>query len=222
MKISLSIIASILTIFTHAQQSPTLKAILVSQVGEGRQVPQRFDSVFLNKTYNKTGKIYTKISANDNSFIITDVPIGKYWLQFSVRDFCVASIPIVVCSRCDNQFALHASPKKEGAYCDLFTMVEVSPSYVTGFKGLSKDFQRSLSKAEKKRLKAREDFTVNFYLTKEGVISDPSFVAPNQPADIKSIVLKGLGALTNWRPAKRNGTAVDAEFSLTKGDLLNK
>ena len=221
MKISLSIIVSILTFLAHGQDTGSFKVTLTGWQGDGRQLPQLLDTVFLNQTFNKTDKIYLNVSTNDSSFILADIPIGKYWLQFSTRSFCVSPVPIVVCSRCDNQFLFFASPKIQGSSCNTFEMVEVSPSYIGGNKALSKDFQRTLSTAERRKLKAIGDFTVHFYLTRQGAISDTSFVPSDLSPEIMNIVMKGFANLSNWRPAVRNGRPADVEFSLNKQTLLN-
>ena len=221
MKISLSIIICILTLLAHGQETATFKVTLSSQRVDGIQLPKLLDTVFLNSTFKKTDKIYLNVSVEDTSFIIPDVPIGKYWLLFSTKSFCLSPVPMIVCSKCDNKFNLFTSLKKQGDYCNLFEMVEVSPIYVNGDKALSKDFQRTLSRAERKKLKASGDFTVHFYLTKLSAISDPSFVLSDLPHEIKDIVLKGLATVTNWIPAERNGTAAAVEFSLSKQTLLN-
>jgi hypothetical protein len=84
-----------------------------------------------------------------------------------------------------------------------------------------KDFRRNLSKAEKKKLITSGDFAIHFYLTKRGLISDPSFTPPDLPQEIKKIVLKGLAEVTNWRPAEISGRAADVEFTLDKRTLMN-
>jgi len=177
MKISLSIIVSILTLLAHGQDTGSFKVTLTGWQGDGRHLPQLFDTVFLNRTFNKTNKIYLNVSVNDSSFVIADVPIGKYWLLFSSQFYCVSPVQVIVCSKCDNQFLFLTSPKMQGVNCNTFEMVEVSPMYIGGNKALSKDFQQTLSRAERKKLKAIGHFTVHFYLTKQGAISDPLFCA---------------------------------------------
>lgn len=221
MKIILSITASVFTLFAHAQQRPTFNVTLTGR-GDGSQLLKVIDTVFLNQTFNKTGKVYSNVLSTDTSFIITNVPIGKHWLLFSTPSFCISPLPIVVCSKCDNQFSFSAFPKKQGDNCNLFQAVEISPMYTEGNKALSKDFLRTLNKSEKKKLKASRDFTVHFYLAKQGLISDPYFSPSDLPQEIKTIVEKGLTTVNHWTPAMRNGTTVDAEFSLNKQDLLNK
>ena len=109
----------------------------------------------------------------------------------------------------------------QGVNCNTFEMVEVSPMYIGGNKALSKDFQQTLSRAERKKLKAIGDFTVHFYLTKQGAISDPAFVPSDMSPEIKNIIMKGFATLSNWRPAVRNGREADVEFFLNKQTLLN-
>lgn len=220
-KISLSFIVSFLTVFANAQQSANLNVTLTGWQGDGRQTPRLFDTVFLNSAFNKTDKVYTNISTNDTSFILTNVPIGKYWLLFSTQSFCVSPVPIVICSKCDNQFIFLSSPKKQSENCNTFAMVEVAPMYIGGNKALSKDFQRNLSRPERKKLKASENFIVRFYLTKQGFISDPSFGQSDLTPEMRNLVLKGLINVTSWQPAIRNGRVADVEFSLNKQTLLN-
>jgi hypothetical protein len=222
MKMILSIAVSILALFAYAQEPPTFNVTLTGRHGDGSQLPKAIDSVFLNQSFKKTEKVYTNVSSKDTSFIITGVPLGKHWLLFSTPSFCISPFPIVVCSKCDNQFSLSAGPKKPGNDCNLFEMVEISPVYSDGDEALSKDFLRTLNKREKKKLKASDDFTVHFFLTKEGNISDPWFLPVSLPQEIKSIVEKGLTTVDHWTPAVRNGSPVDAEFSLPKQSMLNK
>lgn len=222
MKISLSIIICILTLFVYGQKPASFTVTLSGRQGYGRELPQLLDTVFLNSTASKNVRVYTNISTEDTLFVVTDVPIGKYWLLFSTTSFCVSPVPIVVCSKCDNQFQFSAFRKKQGDNCNLFAKVEILPSYVDGNKALLRDFQSSLSKAERKKLKQVKDFTLRFYLTKQGAISDPSVVSTGLPHEIEDILLKGLKNLTNWNPAVVNGKAADAEFLLTGRELLNK
>jgi hypothetical protein len=220
-KIRLSILVSILTLLAQGQDSSKFTVTLKSLQDYGRQPPQLFDTIFLNPTFTKTSKIYTNVQASDKSFAIPDVPIGKYWLLFSTKLFCVTPVPIVVCSKCDNEFLFITTPKKQGDNCNLFEMVEVSPSYIGENKALSKDFKRSLNKKEKKKLKLSSDFNIHFFLTKQGILSDLSFAQSDLPQEIKYIILKGLTTVTNWRPAIRNGKTADFELILSKKVLLN-
>lgn len=153
--------------------------------------------------------------------MIDDVPIGKYWLQFSIKDYIIFPFPIVVCSKCDNNFPLVASPKEPRSDNTVFQMIEVSPSYFGDNKALAKDFKRSLSKTEKKLVKQSRDFSVRFYLTKQGVVSDPTFIPADLPTEVKAVVTKGLTTVRDWRPAQRNGWDVDFEHVLNKAALLN-
>jgi hypothetical protein len=116
---------------------------------------------------------------------------------------------------------LFASHKKQGDNCDLFTAVEVSLSYFSGNKALSNDFLKNLTTSERKMLKRSKDFIVEFYLTKQGIVSDPSITPSDLPEEIKRIVEKGFSTMINWRPAIRNGWKIDTEFSLKKSTLLN-
>ena len=220
MKIGLSIITCILTLFVYGQETNNFNITLTNWQSDSR-LPNTLDTIFLNKSLNKTGKIYTNVTSHDTSFVLPEIPIGKYWLQFSTKNFNILPISIVVCSRCDNNFLMFASLKESSNDNVAFQMIEVSPSYIGDKKALSKDFKYSLSKGEKKKIKQSKNFVVHFYLTKENIISDPSFMPSNLSKEIKEIVIKGLMNVTNWRPALRNGRIVDVEFKLNKATLMN-
>lgn len=220
MKITLLSIACILTYFVNGQVDSGFTLKLTAWHGDGRMCPKRIDTVFLNRERNTAGRIYTNVNTRDSLFVIPNVQIGEYWLQFSDSKFSIFPIPIVVCSKCENMFLLFASPKKTQHDMNYFSMVEVSPGYYGDKKALSKDFQRQLSKAEKKKLRQSVDFTLNFYLTKEGIISDLSFIPSDLPAEIRAIITKGLTTVKNWSPAVRNGRLVDESYTLNKATLL--
>jgi hypothetical protein len=67
------------------------------------------------------------------------------------------------------------SNKRNGDSCNLFQMTEIEPAYIGGNKMLSSDFARSLSKKERKQVKASSNFVVHFYLTKTRQYKRPFF-----------------------------------------------
>ena len=221
MKITLTFIVCTLTLFANGQDTSRLKVKLTAWHSDGRQFPSNLDTVFLSKDRSKASEIYTNVTTQDTTFVIHDVPIGKYWLQFSINDYLIFPFPIVVCSKCDNNFPLVAVPKEPRSNNTIFQMIEVSPSYYGDNKALAKDFKRSLTRGEVKLLKQSRDFSVHFYLTKQGVVSDPTILPADLPTEVKTIVAKGLITVRDWRPAQRNGWNVDVEHSLTKAALLN-
>jgi hypothetical protein len=220
-KIFLILLATTAAFTVNAQDSLRFSVTLKGQSRDGKELPNVFDTVFLNRTFNQTSKIYTNIYSADSLFTVPNVPIGQHWLLFSVKSFCVWPVPIVVCTKCDNTFSFFTTAKKDNDDCNIFEMVEVSASYVGGNKAISKDFLGNLNKNEKKQLKSISDFKINFFVTKQREISDISFT-PDSSQVLKDIVRKGLSAVTNWRPAIRNGIIADSEYALDKKTLLNK
>jgi hypothetical protein len=206
--------------FLYGQEQKTFTVTLKSGRNDGPLL-SKIDTVFLNSTFGESRNIYTNVPVADTSFTISDIPIGKHWLLFSTQTHCISPIPVVICSKCDNQFFFYASSKKYGDSCNLFQMMEIEPAYIGGNKMLSSDFQRSLSKKERKQVKRSSHFVVHFYLTKQGNISDPSFTPLDLPQQTKDVIIKGLKTAVNWQPATRNGTIADAEFLLNKQSLLN-
>ena len=216
MKIALGILAIILTLSSHAQDSHTFTARI-----KGNR-PVNFDSIYLDIKPKQTVNKFAHISSSDSGFNLPGIPVAEYWLKFLSDQFCVTPLSIVVCTKCDNQFQFFAVPKTAESNCDIFTMVEISPSYTGGEKQLAKDFQRVISKKEKKKLKDAPDFSLHFYLTKGKVISDISVVPGTLPAEVTEIVAKGLNGISGWNPAVQNGVVVDAEVILHKQELLGK
>jgi hypothetical protein len=100
-------------------------------------------------------------------------------------------------------------------------MVETGPGYRGGSKALSKDFQKAISKKERKQLKSGPDFTVRFFLTKQKSVSDVIITPTNLLQDIKSSIAKGLSQMKNWLPTIRNGAVVDDIFEVDKQELLS-
>jgi hypothetical protein len=219
-KFVLVLFATIVTLLATAQESSKFSVILKGWHRDSIQLPKVFDTVFLNLTFEQTTKIYTKITTPDSTFILSDVPIGKYWLVFSTQSYCVSPLPILVCTKCDNQFYFFASLKEQAPPCNIFEMVEVELTYAGGDKALSKDFQRHLGKNEKRQLKSIPDFKVHFFVTKQKAISDISFAPSDLSQELKNTISKGLATVTNWRPAIQNGRIVDAEYSLDKKTLF--
>jgi hypothetical protein len=220
MRISLLIIAITLTLPVLGQDSTPVTISIKGWHGDSRRLPTKFDTVYLVTKPKQTVKVFTNVSTSDSVFLLPDIPVGKYWLRFSADKYCVMPFPIVACSKCDNHFEFFAAPKNSGDNCDIFSMVEISPNYLGGNKALSKDFQRLLSKKERKQLKSLADFKVHFYLTKQKAISDVSLLPDDLPQEVKSVLIKGLAGLSNWNPAIQNGRVVDAEITLDKQALL--
>lgn len=190
---------------------------------DSSQIPRILDTVFLNKNFEIKNKIYTSISIADSSFIIPNVPLGKHLLLFSVQGYCIEPITITVCSECNNHFLFYSSPKKQDDDCkNIFERVEISPGYIGGDKSLSKDFIRAINKKQKKLLKASENFDIHFYVTKQGAISDLTFIPAELSQAVKNVVTKGIASMTRWKPAIVNGRIADEEVVLNKKDLLNK
>lgn len=190
---------------------------------DSNQIPRILDTVFLNKNFEIKNKIYTSISIADSSFIIPNVPLGKHLLLFSAQGYCIEPITITVCSECDNHFLFYSSPKKQDDDCkNIFERVEISPGYIGGDKALRKDFQKNLTKKEKKVLEGIEKFNIHFFVTKRGIISDPTFIGSDLSEVAKDVIKKGIASMTRWKPAIVNGRIADEEVVLHKKDLLNK
>jgi hypothetical protein len=215
-KIALIVLAINLTLCSHAQDADTFTV----KIKGNRLV--NIDTIYLDIKPKQTVNKFTHVSSSDSGFSLPGIPVGEYWLKFLSDQFCVAPLSIVVCTKCDNQFKFFAVPKTAESNCDLFTMVEISPSYIGGEKKLVKDFERALSEKEKKTLKGVPDFILHFYLTKEKAFSDISFGPATLRPDVKEMIAKALASTDGWVPAMQNGVVVDAEVILHKQELLHK
>ena len=141
------------TALSFGQNSNYLDVILKDINSEANVSLTSFVTVFLNSDFKHTVRFYTNVYKKDSTFRIPNVSVGKYWLKFYSEEFYIAPFPIVVCSKCTNQFDFSAYPLKEGENRMIFEAVEVSPTYVGGYKALAKDLQKNLTKQEKKLLK---------------------------------------------------------------------
>jgi hypothetical protein len=186
-------------------------------IEDSKQCPSRFDTIYLTSG-NQIIKTYTEVIETNSIFKLTDVPIGKYRLKFVAPNYCVLPLTIVICSKCDSEFAF--SSFISSSNCGFFELVEVSPSYSGGYKELSKDFQKNINEKETHQLKSTPNFTIQFFVTKQKTISDISFFPDNLPQKVKDIVIKGLTNIEKWNPAIRNGQVVDALFSIDKQTLF--
>lgn len=220
MKTTLLAFALLLIFSTHAQDTPRFTVTLKGWHGDNRPLPTSFDTIYLVARPKQTVKTFQQIRTTDSIFQLPAVAVGKYWLRFATAQYCVAPLPIVVCSKCDNTFDFFSFPKKAQDNCDVFSMVEISAGYAGGNKAMANDFQQGLSKKEWKQVKASRPFTVHFFLTKQKAISDLSFSPSNLPEEVKQTITKGLNNLTQWTPAIQNGSIVDAEYSIDKQALL--
>ena len=221
MKTTLPAFALLLTFSTQAQDTPRFTVTLKGWHGDNRPLPTSFDTIHLEARPKQTVKTFQQIRITDSIFQLPAVAVGKYWLRFTTAQSCVAPLPIVVCSKCDNTFDFFSFPKKVQDNCDVFSMVEISAGYAGGNRALANDFQQGLSKKEWKQVKVSEPFTVHFFLTKQKAISDLSFTPTNLPENEKQNITKGLNNLIHWNPAVQNGSIVDVEYSIDKQKLLD-
>ena len=219
MRITLTLIAIILTVFVFGQDSTRFSLTLKCHQSNSKTLPLLLDTVYLNLTPQQTIKIYTNIHSSDSTFIIPDISVGKYRLKFFTNDYCISPISIIICSKCENNFVISASPKKPGGICNNYTLVEVSPGYTGGWKALSKEFRKNLTKNERNLIKSSADFKVHFYVTRQREICDISF-SQDITRELKNILNKGLTEALHWQPAIQNGEIVDGELSLDKRDFL--
>jgi hypothetical protein len=211
----------ILALSATGQDTTRFTVKLKGWHGDSRKVPSHFDTVHLHSKLTRFDTIYTNISTTDSIFQLPDVPVGKYRLTFSAQQYCVTGLYIVVCSKCDNAFEFFSSPQRPGDNCNIFEMVEIGPGYRGGSKALSKDFQRALTKKERKQLKSSPDFTAQFFLTRQRTVSDVVITPTNLPQGIQNSIVKGLTQMNNWMPTIRNGVIVDDIFELDKQALLS-
>jgi hypothetical protein len=222
MRIILLFSAIILTLTATGQDSANLTLTLKFWNTGANTELSRLDTVWLNSTEEHTIKIYTVIRAVNSTFRLSDIAPGKYWLKFSIQQFCATPTPIVVCSRCENEVTLIAFPKISNTNCDIFNLVELNPTYTGGNKALAKDFQKTLTTIEMKSLQSGADFTVHFFLTKQKTISDITFTPSDLPQKAKDIIIKGLTFLTHWNTAMINGGLTDEEYIISKHTLLDQ
>jgi hypothetical protein len=198
----------------------TTKFNVTLKYSNGVSSPLRLDSVFLISN-QQTVNTYINILKADSTFILTNITVGKYWLKFATQQYCVLPIRIVVCSKCDNQFDLFSFSKKPDDNCNVFSSVEISPSYTGGNRVLAKDFQEKLTAAEKESLRSIPDFSIHFFLTKQKIPSDITFIPGDISQEAKNVIVKSLTALIHWNPALLNGRIADEEYIISKRILLN-
>ena len=182
----------------------------------------KFDTVYFKSGKSEVKKIYTNISTTDSILKLTDVAIGKYYVQFIATGFCLSWLDIAVCSKCDNQFQYWADIKNpDGKPCsNYFTSVTEMPQYKGGNTSLANDFQKAINKSDKKNLKKTSDFSLSFFVTKNKEVCD-IFFSPNDLSDeIKAIVTKGIMKTTNWEIARQNGKPTDEIFTVDKQTLM--
>ena len=217
MKTFLSLVSLLFSLFAVAQQS-SQHTVTIKLVSDNGTVPTIIDTLFVNKDYKINDRYQTNIAVKNGIFNLL-LENGKYILKFSIADHFILPTPIVSCTKCSNQTELEVF-KMENGTSNYFTSVEVSPLYVGGYKSLSKDFKRSLSKTELKTLK---DFpasaVIHFFVTKKGEVSDVTF-SEEIAVEQKAIISKAIYALKSWRPAQVNGRTKDGEYSLRKEDLF--
>src|SRR5882762_4722641 len=219
MRITLTLIAITLTIIVFGQDSTRFSLTLKCRQNNSNISLSLLDTVYLSSTPKQTKKIYTDIHSSDSIFIIPDISIGKYRLEFFTHDYFISRISVIICSKCENNFVISASPKKPGSNCNNFTLVEVSPDYEGGLKALSKEFRKDLTKNERNLIKSSADFKVHFYVTKQGKVCDISFLQ-DIAEELKNTIIKSLTEALHWQPAIQNGKIVDGELSLDKRDFL--
>jgi len=219
MRITLTLIAITLTIIVFGQDSTRFSLTLKCRQNNSNISLSLLDTVYLSSTPKQTKKIYTDIHSSDSIFIIPDISIGKYRLEFFTHDYFISRISVIICSKCENNFVISASPKKPGSNCNNFTLVEVSPDYEGGLKALSKEFRKDLTKNERNLIKSSADFKVHFYVTKQGKVCDISF-SQDIAEELKNTIIKSLTEALHWQPAIQNGKIVDGELSLDKRDFL--
>lgn len=181
--------------------------------------PHHFDSILLKKSFRETVKTFYDVQRADSVFRIAPVPVGKFRLYFSSKEADVEPLSITVCSKCESEFFFKSStPKNDGTQV-VFQTVEISPVYQGDLAG---DFQGGLTRKERRLIKKSKDFTVHFFVTRQGAISDISFLPADLPEAVQNAVSKGLQNLTTWRAGELNGRPVDDEYLLSKSALLNR
>jgi hypothetical protein len=221
MRISLPLVAMLLTLSAAGQAPARFTVKLKGWHGDSRKVPSHFDTVYLHSKLAQFDTIYTHISTPDSIFQLPGVPVGKYRLMFSAQRYCVTGLYVAVCNKCDNAFEFFSYPKTAGENCGGLEMVEISAGYKGGSKALSKDFQKGLTKKERKQLKSGPDFKAQLFLTRQKTVSDIVITPANLPPYIKNSIVKGLTQMNNWLPTIRNGVIVDDIFELDKQELLS-
>jgi len=215
MKAIFLLLALIFTLTVVAQDTAHISVTLQYSGALSNAQVSHLDTIMLNTTPQQTIRIWTNITPINSTIKLSDISVGRYWLKFRTAQCCVLPISVVVCSDCDNQFEYFPIPKTANGNCDFYSMVEINPSYSGGNTALAKDFQEKLNSKERKVISSAEDFNVHFFITKQKKLSDITFSA-NVPQEVRETVIKGLDALTNWKPAMVNGKLADDEFILTK------
>jgi len=208
----------LLSLLISAGQDTTFTILVKPLMQDPKQYPFRFDTVYLTSE-NQVIKTYADISVDNSKFKLKDVPIGKYRLKFVAPNYCIVPLTVVICNGCEKvySFSSFAYPTSN---CNIYSLVEVYPTYIGGYKALSKDFQKNISEKELNQVQLAPSFTIQFFVTKQGSISDISIISDNLSDEIKKIIIKGLINTDKWNPAIRNGQTEDDIFFLDKQLLL--
>jgi hypothetical protein len=204
-----------------AQDSTCLNIVLKQrkQMKSKLLTDLKYVSVLQEKGKEKI-KQFADVKSVDSRFILSCLPAGKYWLTVTSTELLTAPLSITVCTKCSNEFEFRTQPFRPDDSTVVFQTVEISPTYKRGCLGLVRDFTIALTPKQLNLIETSVDFTLYFFVTKTGAISDIRFSIPELASEIKQAVVAGLENLKDWQPAEQNGVVVDDAYSTTKQKLL--
>ena len=228
MRISILIFMIITSCQVKAQKSNSFTVELKSKTnypGEEWRLDQ-MDTVYLLSKENKSLKVFTNIAKQDSSFKLIGVPVGKYNLKFVAKNVVVEMLPIVVCSKCDNQYEFNYQTQEFAKMLhitnnELMISVITANYYENGMNALSADFQKRLSKKDLNLLQSLPAFKVDLYLTKEKQLSDIVVTPEHLSKEIKDMISTALTGMSGWIPALSMREFIDFDYSFDKYQLLN-
>lgn len=221
MKFIFTVILFFVFSFSFSQSGPRFTIRLKQRIGEQGVYVSSIDTIYLTDEKHQCVRQLVNVPARDSVFEMDGIPVGKYQVHFFLKDQIITPFPVCVCSRCRNQYEFFARPIQKGDNRGYFTRIEVSPSYIGDVKSLSKDFQKALTREERRMVRSAPAFTVSFFVTKEGV-SDVRFIPEDLAPELQKVILKGLTSLQKWMLGMLNGYEVDDEMELNKEQLLSK
>ena len=209
--------AFFLSLITFGQSKKQLEI----QINPGSQPsPAYLDSVtFYNTSDSTVEAAYANVQLKDNKF---DVKIsqGFYLITIKAKGFNFRKTDYVaVCSLCENKVQLGCFSQVNKNV--LLYLPMNSPFYNGGRTALKNDFRNALTEKEISQLSEINQFTIKFFVTKTGELSDVLIEGENLSKREKSLLLKAIRNLKNWNVATVNVNAGDGFVLLKSSELQN-
>ena len=148
----------------------------------------------------------------DSIFKINDLPVGKHTIFPFSKNFIIAPIPIIICTKCKTDIDFRALPNKDEFIGMIYDKVEIDAKFPGGDGAWRKYLERALQGVNPADEGAPEGtFTtlVQFVVDKEGNISDVKALT-NHGFGMEEAAIRVIKKGPNWTPAVQNGRAVKA------------